>query len=68
MQGNYNDNQLAYALSAGISYASVQNEEGNFIKPSLKTATAAVQAASPILPALGNYSWSSVHHIISAKY
>ena len=52
--------ELAYALNAGMNYASIQNEEGNFIQPSLKTTTAAVQAASPVLPASGNSSWSNV--------
>ena len=52
--------ELAYALNAGMNYASIQNEEGNFIQPSLKTITAAVQAGSPVLPASGNSSWSNV--------
>jgi phosphate ABC transporter phosphate-binding protein len=52
--------ELAYALNAGMSYAPILNMEGNFIKSSLKTTTAAVQAASPVLPASGNSSWSNV--------
>ena len=52
--------ELAYALNAGMNYASIQNKEGNFIRPSLKTTTAAVQATSPVLPSSGNSSWSNV--------
>ena len=48
--------ELAYALNAGMNYASLQNKEGNFIKPSLKTTSASVQAGSQLIPAAGNQS------------
>lgn len=52
--------ELAYALNTGMNYASIQNKEGNFIKPSLKTTSASVQAGSQLIPAAGNQSWSNV--------
>ena len=52
--------ELAYVLNTGMNYASIQNKEGNFIKPSLKTTSAAVPAGSLLIPAAGNQSWSNV--------
>ena len=52
--------ELAYVLNTGMNYASIQNKEGNFIKPSLKTTSASVQAGSLLIPAAGNQSWSNV--------
>ncbi|MBA3749946.1 MAG: phosphate ABC transporter substrate-binding protein PstS [Nitrosopumilus sp.] len=51
--------ELAYALTTGASYASVQNEEGNFIVPSLNSTQAAVDSSALVLPQ-GNSSWSNV--------
>jgi phosphate transport system substrate-binding protein len=52
--------ELAYALNTGMNYASIQNKEGNFIKPSIKTTSAAVRAGSLLIPATGNQSWSNI--------
>jgi len=51
--------ELAYALTTGIPYASVQNKEGNFIEPSLDSTKATVAAAAPSLPE-GDQSWSNL--------
>jgi phosphate transport system substrate-binding protein len=37
--------ELAYALTTGMSYASLQNQAGNFVEPSLNSTQAAVEAA-----------------------
>jgi phosphate transport system permease protein/phosphate transport system substrate-binding protein len=51
--------ELAYALTTDIKYASVQNKEGNFIKPSLNSTAAAVSSFAPILPK-GDESWKDI--------
>jgi phosphate transport system permease protein/phosphate transport system substrate-binding protein len=52
--------ELAYALTTGMNFASVQNKEGNFIEPSLESTAAAVDSASATLPA-GDAYWGDVH-------
>ncbi|HXV46583.1 MAG TPA: phosphate ABC transporter substrate-binding protein PstS [Nitrososphaera sp.] len=52
--------ELAYALTTGMNFGSVQNREGNFIEPSLESTSAAVGAAAATLPA-GADSWEGVH-------
>ncbi|HEU4604788.1 MAG TPA: phosphate ABC transporter substrate-binding protein PstS, partial [Nitrososphaera sp.] len=52
--------ELAYALTTGMNFGSVQNREGNFIEPSLEATSAAVGAAAETLPA-GTDSWEGVH-------
>jgi phosphate ABC transporter phosphate-binding protein len=52
--------ELAYALTTGMNFGSVQNKEGNFIEPSLEATSAAVGAAAASLPA-GTDSWEGVH-------
>jgi phosphate transport system permease protein/phosphate transport system substrate-binding protein len=51
--------ELAYALTTDIKYASVQNKDGNFIKPSLNSTAAAVSSFAPILPK-GDESWKDI--------
>jgi phosphate transport system substrate-binding protein len=51
--------ELAYAITTGMSYASIQNREGNFIEPTLESTRAAVSAAAQSLPA-GDKPWSNV--------
>lgn len=51
--------ELAYALTTGMDFASIQNREGNFILPSLESTAAAVSQASGNLPAGGD-SWANV--------
>ncbi|AIC16348.1 phosphate ABC transporter substrate-binding protein PstS [Nitrososphaera viennensis] len=51
--------ELAYALTANMNYAFIQNKEGNFIEPSLDSAKAAVEASATALPA-GDAAWTNV--------
>ena len=51
--------ELAYAITTGMKYASVQNKAGNFIQGSLDSTKAAVAAAAPSLPK-GDQPWSDV--------
>ncbi|MBA2267845.1 MAG: phosphate ABC transporter substrate-binding protein PstS [Nitrosopumilus sp.] len=51
--------ELAYALTTGTNFASVQNKEGNFITPSFNSTMAAVSSAATTLPA-GSQSWTNV--------
>lgn len=51
--------ELAYALTTGANFAAIQNQEGNFILPSVNSTMAAVSAASETLPA-GNETWETV--------
>jgi len=51
--------ELAYAMTTGMPYASIQNQEGNFIEPSIESTEAAVAAAGGNLPA-GDASWNNV--------
>ncbi|MEM2141355.1 phosphate ABC transporter substrate-binding protein PstS [Nitrososphaera sp.] len=52
-------NELAYALTTGMDYASIQNQAGNFVEPSLDSTAAAVEALAGTLPA-GDASWENV--------
>ncbi|WP_228369224.1 phosphate ABC transporter substrate-binding protein PstS [Candidatus Nitrososphaera gargensis] len=52
-------NELAYAITTGMSHAQVQNREGNFIHASLETVRNAVAAESISLPA-GDAPWHTV--------
>jgi phosphate transport system substrate-binding protein len=51
--------ELTYALTTGMPYAYIENQEGNFIEPSIASTEAAVAAAAGTLPA-GNASWNNV--------
>ena len=51
--------ELAYALSAPLKVASLQNQAGNFIAPSLASTTAAAASLPSGLPA-GTGDWSQV--------
>lgn len=52
--------ELAYSLTTGMNYGSVQNKEGNFIEPSLEATSAAVGVSAATLPA-GTDSWEGIH-------
>lgn len=52
--------ELAYALTTGMNYAYMQNQAGNFVEPTLESASAAVGQAAATLPA-GNEYWGDVH-------
>ena len=51
--------ELAYALTTGMKFASIQNQEGNFIEPSINSTMAAVSAEAPTLPE-GSQPWNNV--------
>ena len=42
--------ELAYAVQNGLSYAAIQNKEGNFIVPNFDAVSAAAAGASKIMP------------------
>lgn len=51
--------ELAYALTTGIPFASIQNKEGEFIDPSLESTQKAIEASALTLPK-GDQPWSNV--------
>jgi len=51
--------ELAYVVQNSMSYAKVQNAEGNYILPDLNSTAAAAASAAGSLPA-GNSDWSHV--------
>jgi phosphate transport system substrate-binding protein len=51
--------ELAYANTTGMPFANIQNQEGNFIEPSIESTEAAVTAAAGTLPS-GDASWNNV--------
>jgi phosphate transport system permease protein/phosphate transport system substrate-binding protein len=51
--------ELAYALTAKMNYATIQNKDGNFVLPSINSTMATVSASASILPQ-GSSSWSNV--------
>jgi phosphate transport system substrate-binding protein len=51
--------ELAYALTTGMPFAFIQNQEGNFVEPSIESTQAAVAASAGNLPA-GDASWNNV--------
>jgi phosphate transport system substrate-binding protein len=52
--------ELAYALQSKMSYAYIQNQEGNFVEPTLGSTGAAVSSIAANLPS-GNQSWANVN-------
>ncbi|MDR4489838.1 MAG: phosphate ABC transporter substrate-binding protein PstS [Candidatus Nitrosocosmicus sp.] len=51
--------ELAYAITTQMTYASIQNKEGNFIAPSFNSTMDAVSSAAGTLPE-GSQSWTNV--------
>lgn len=51
--------ELSYALTTNMTYASLQNREGNFVEPSADSVRAAIAASAGSLPA-GDESWEHV--------
>ncbi|MDQ4050602.1 MAG: phosphate ABC transporter permease subunit PstC, partial [Thermoproteota archaeon] len=51
--------ELSYALTTGMTYAYLENQEGNFIEPSIDSVRAAVDSSTNILPR-GDESWEQV--------
>jgi len=52
--------ELAYALENDISFATLKNQDGEFVTASLETTAAAAAAAVPTLPS-GDGDWSNVN-------
>jgi phosphate transport system substrate-binding protein len=51
--------ELSYALTTNMQYAYLQNQEGNFIEPTLDSTKAAVSASAGSLPE-GDASWTTI--------
>ncbi len=51
--------ELAYALTTGMNFAFIQNQEGIFVEPTLESTSAAVAASASTLPS-GDQPWSEV--------
>ncbi len=51
--------ELAYALTNNMQYAFIQNQEGQFIEPSIESTSAAVSVSAGTLPK-GEESWDTV--------
>jgi phosphate transport system substrate-binding protein len=51
--------ELSYALTTRMTYAYLQNQEGNFIEPSIDSVRAAVASSATLLPR-GDESWEQV--------
>jgi len=69
--------ELAYAMTTDLDFASVQNKEGNFIKPSLNSTAAAISSSATGLPdgigsrkdvSVVNAQGSDSYHIASFTY
>lgn len=56
---------LAYALTTGMPFASIQNKEGEFIEPSLESTQKAIEASALTLPK-GDQPWSGVTMVNAA--
>src|SRR5919109_3104072 len=51
--------ELSYALATKMTYAYLENQEGNFIEPSIDSVRAAVASSAKLLPR-GDESWEQV--------
>ena len=51
--------ELSYALATRMTYAYLENQEGNFIEPSIDSVRAAVASSATLLPR-GDESWEPV--------
>jgi phosphate transport system permease protein/phosphate transport system substrate-binding protein len=51
--------ELSYALTTRMTYAYLENQEGNFIEPSIDSVRAAVASSAKLLPR-GDESWEQV--------
>jgi phosphate ABC transporter phosphate-binding protein/phosphate ABC transporter permease protein PstC len=51
--------ELSYALTTQMTYAYLENQEGNFIEPSVDSVRAAVASSATLLPR-GDESWEQV--------
>ncbi len=51
--------ELSYALATQMTYAYLENQEGNFIEPSIDSVRAAVASSATLLPR-GDESWEQV--------
>ncbi len=51
--------ELSYALATKMTYAYLENQEGNFVEPSIDSVRAAVSSSAKLLPR-GDESWEQV--------
>jgi phosphate ABC transporter phosphate-binding protein/phosphate ABC transporter permease protein PstC len=51
--------ELSYALTTRMTYAYLENQEGNFIEPSIDSVRAAIASSATLLPR-GDESWEQV--------
>jgi phosphate ABC transporter phosphate-binding protein/phosphate ABC transporter permease protein PstC len=51
--------ELSYAIATRMTYAYLENQEGNFIEPSIDSVRAAIAASANLLPR-GDESWEQV--------
>ena len=51
--------ELSYALATRMTYAYLENQEGNFIEPSIDSVRAAVSSTAKLLPR-GDESWEQI--------
>ena len=51
--------ELSYALTTRMAYAYLENQEGNFIEPSIDSVRAAIASSATLLPR-GDESWEQV--------
>jgi phosphate ABC transporter phosphate-binding protein/phosphate ABC transporter permease protein PstC len=51
--------ELSYALATRMTYAYLENQEGNFIEPSIDSVRAAIASSATLLPR-GDESWEQV--------
>src|SRR5262245_3119725 len=52
--------ELAYSVAAGLKHASIENQAGNFVEPTIESVSAAAESRSSDLPQTGNESWNNV--------
>jgi phosphate transport system permease protein len=52
--------ELSYAFATKMTFAHLQNREGNFIAPSIESVRAAISSSAGLLPAAGDGSWAEV--------
>lgn len=57
--------ELAYALTTGMPFASIQNKDGNFVEPSIETTQSAASSISTQLPK-GDQPWSHITMVNAA--
>jgi phosphate transport system substrate-binding protein len=52
--------ELAYSVAAGLEHANIENQDGNFVEPTIESVNAAAESRVSDLPQTGNESWNNV--------